>query len=137
MSFAEPAKYGRHFLLLSGGGVLQISLSNAISALSSIKGAASIPNRDSVLFATLNDSFLAWISWKKVWFFFHNFFLFHIKKFPWFSHWKTPLTLIFCQKMLALSPFITFCFWGPVCIANITKLLRILYQISKLFLNFG
>ena len=37
--FAEPPKFGPRFLLLSGSGVLQMSLFNAISALSSVKGA--------------------------------------------------------------------------------------------------
>ena len=32
VSFAEPPKFGRRFLLLSGGVVLQRSLFNAISA---------------------------------------------------------------------------------------------------------
>ena len=45
--------------------------------------------------------------------FVHTFFLYHTKIFSWFSHWKTPLILMFCQKMLPLGPFITSCFWGP------------------------
>ena len=43
MSFAEPPKFGRRFLLLSSGGLLHLSLFSTISALSSAKGAASVP----------------------------------------------------------------------------------------------
>ena len=39
VSFAEPPKFGRRFLLLSGGDPLQGSLFSTISALSSAKGA--------------------------------------------------------------------------------------------------
>ena len=42
--------------------------------------------------------------------FFFQLFLFHTKKFPWFPDWKTSLTLIFCQTMVELCPFITSCF---------------------------
>ena len=52
-------------------------------------------------------------SFKKCYFFFCQISLFHTKKFPWFPYWKTSLTLIFCQMMVELCPFITSCFWGP------------------------
>ena len=43
LAIAEPPKYGRRFLLLSGSASLQLSLFSTISALSSAKGAVSIP----------------------------------------------------------------------------------------------
>ena len=50
VSFAEPPKFGRRFLLLSGGAPLQGSLFSTISALSSAKGAGgSLINVEKIL----------------------------------------------------------------------------------------
>ena len=50
VSFAEPPKFGRRFLLLSGGDPLQGSLFSTISALSSAKGAGG-----SLVYLKFND----------------------------------------------------------------------------------
>ena len=41
---------------------------------------------------------------------FFDFFLFNTKKFPWFPYLKKSFTLIFCQAIVELCPFITSCF---------------------------
>ena len=91
-------------------------LKNAYKKISARNSNLIVNNKRNVGSKNLNFEFLAVIGQfksKKNANFLFLFFLFNIKKFPWFPYLKTSFTLIFCQTMVELGSFITSCFWGP------------------------